>query len=172
MTSIISFYEGGTDIQGRSLDDMLAFTDGQFEACHDFIQWMFPLHEKSLHSVNTPVLTPEDIAALRSSKIATANMKKAFRRFRDFLGVDGDEKKYSRWCYAGNHNLLRITRVIRSLRLFGLDNEAANFHASVKEAARRFTLAPTAVEFWDKAMYDNVEQTMTDKFLKMKAIRI
>lgn len=48
---IVDFYLGGQDSKGRTLDDILAFSDQQFEAGHDFIQWIFPLHEKSLHSI-------------------------------------------------------------------------------------------------------------------------
>jgi hypothetical protein len=170
MTNIIAFYTGGADNKGRTLDDMIALNDPKMEAGHDFIQWMFPLHEKSLHSVNTPVLTQEDIDALKASPVAKANMLRAFARFKDFLGVDGDERKFTRWARTGDHNLLRITRVIRSLRLFGFDKEAKDFHSKVTAAAKRFMVTPVTVEFWNKALNDDLGKSMTKKFLQSKRI--
>jgi hypothetical protein len=169
-TPIITFYLGGKDTKGRSLNDMLAQTDPKFEASHDFIQWIFPLHEKSLHSVGTPVLTPEDIETLKTSKVAVANMKRAYARFKNFLGID-IEKPY-RWARTGDHNLLRITRAIRSLRLFGLNKEAKELHGKAIEIAKRFMVSPTTFEFWNKALNDDLGKSMTKRFLMEKKIEL
>jgi hypothetical protein len=171
MTSITSFYTGGQDNKGRTLDSVLAFSDNQFEGVHDFIQWIFPLHEKSLHSVGTPVLTPEDIQFLSSDPTAIANAKRSIARFQEFLGVT-DPRKYRRWAHNGDHNLLRITRAIRSLRLFGLETEAKNFYEQVKEIGKQQMLSPTTLQFWDKAANDDLGESMTANFLKMKQIKV
>ena len=176
MSQIVDFYEGlGTDKKGRTLADMQKYTDHQMEAGHDFIQWMFPLHEKSYHAVDSPVLTNEDIAELQKSDIARKNMLISLNRFLDFLGITQprDEKKLAWWCRDGNHNLLRITRVIRSLRLFRLDDYAKAFYATVVEIGKGSRgLGNTSFHFWRKAAEDNVTDSLTDDFLKMKRIKL
>ena len=171
-TQIVDFYLGGKDSKNRSIQEIISWSDSQIEAVHDFIQWIFPLHERSLHSVGTPFLTAEDIEFLSNSQEAKDNMLLCLERFKDFLGVDGDEKKHKRWARTGDHNLLRITRVIRSLRLFGLEDEAKDFHTKVSKIAKSFDVTKVTMQFWDKALKDTLSDSMTAKFLKMKEIRL
>ncbi|MGI9569983.1 MAG: opioid growth factor receptor-related protein, partial [Desulfobulbia bacterium] len=49
----------GTDHRGRRYVDYIAFSDKELEINHDYIQWMFPLHEGSKFNPDCPVLTPE-----------------------------------------------------------------------------------------------------------------
>ena len=123
MSKLVDFFvSGGTDHEGRTLDNILVASDGALEASHDYIQWMFPLHEKSFHSTHAEVLNGDDINVLTTSDVARDNMLKSYNRICKFFGVCDyyDTRKHAQWCYRGNHNLLRATRIIRSLRLFGL----------------------------------------------------
>ena len=67
----------GHDHRGRSFADMLAFDDSALEPHHDYIQWLFPLPEASRFNMEEPVLSWEDIAAIKSDKEARANLMRA-----------------------------------------------------------------------------------------------
>jgi hypothetical protein len=175
MSQIVDFFEDKCiDIEGRSLLDMQRYDNHEMEAGHSFIQWFFPLHEKSYHAKYSPVLTIEDIEKLQKSETARENMKTNLVRFRDFLGL-GEVRKPKRikfWAHLGNHNLLRITRVIRSLRLFGLDYEAGLFVNDVWDVSEEYSLENTTLRFWEKAYNDDIMASLTDDFLKLKQINI
>jgi hypothetical protein len=176
MSAITDFFtKDGTDHKCRTLLDMIDMTDGQIEASHDLIQWMFPLHEKSYHSLTAPVMTAEDVEALSHSTAARSHLLDAFFRFEDFLGVDSlsgefDPKKTAWWCHQGNHNLLRITRVIRCLRLFGLDTSAQFFYETVVKVANNYANMEKTLGYWKRAMEDPVFDSMTQNFLQDRRI--
>jgi len=67
------------------------------------------------------VLTALDIDEIRQSSLAQANLAKSARWFRGFL------KRNDHWITKYNHNHLRITRVIKSLRLLASDEAADEF---------------------------------------------
>lgn len=171
MSKIVDFYLDGTDDKGRSIADILNWSDSKIEAVHDFIQWVFPLHEKSLHSINTPVLSKEDIDILSNSDIARANMSACLDRFSDFLGLNNnDQKKINFWANEGNHNLLRITRIIRSLRLFGLEFEAVDFYNKVISIGKDNSLPMVTMQFWSNALVGEINGSLTEKFLELKRL--
>jgi hypothetical protein len=155
MSQITDFFiSNGLDNRGRSLKQMQAYSFGEMEAVHDFIQWAYPLHEKSLHSIDAPVLTKSDIETLRSSEVAKEGILKNVKAFKEFLGLGEkrDEMRIAFWCRKGNHNLLRITRIIKSLRLFGLESEANKFYHEVLAESKRMCLSVTTIEYWNKAI--------------------
>ncbi len=121
---LISFLRGtGSDGQGRLHADILKFSDEELEEVHDYIQWLFPLREKSMAVPDSPVLEREEIVGqLRSDTEVRANMLRALERMKRFYG-DSDH-----WLEQGDHNHLRITRILKSLCLLGLRQEAINFH--------------------------------------------
>src|SRR4051812_47335845 len=82
---VLEFMEGtGIDGSGRSIDDVLAFDDAALEGNHDFIHWLFPLPETSRAQRHSPILTTEQITAIRSSSAAQANLDRATRKMTDF----------------------------------------------------------------------------------------
>ncbi|MGK7944758.1 MAG: opioid growth factor receptor-related protein, partial [Microcystaceae cyanobacterium] len=47
-SNLINFYLGNTvDHRGRKIEDIWQWNDHQLESVHDYIQWLFPLKEKS-----------------------------------------------------------------------------------------------------------------------------
>lgn len=119
---VVAFLEGeGTDAAGRSLFDVLAMNDGALERTHDFIQWLFPLPEPSGAVPDAPVLTAEDIRAVRESELAPIALAAATDRMAAFYRSTHD------WLMPNDHNHLRITRIIRSLRLLAGDAAADAF---------------------------------------------
>ena len=123
---IVMFLEGeGTDARGRSVFDILAMNDVALERTHDFIQWLFPLPEPSSAVPDSPVLSPDDIQAIRISELAPMAMGAATDRMAAFYQSTHD------WLMPNDHNHRRITRIIRSLRLLVGDDEADAFHAFI-----------------------------------------
>ena len=131
---IVAFLEGeGTDTRGRTLFDVLGFDDAALERNHDFIQWLFPLPEPSGAVPDAPVLTGEDMQAIHDSVMAQCAMAAATDRMDRFY------RRTDHWLRPHDHNHLRITRIIRSLRLLRGDDEAEAFRAvilSMVEATR------------------------------------
>lgn len=130
MSKLTDFYSGnGTDSEGRMLEEILQWGDDRLEFAHDYIQWLFPLREPSNFNPDAPILTDEDIALWQANPVLSENMLRAFRVYLHFLGLEYDElftvkpaewfaDRRVIWRYP-NHNWLRITRVISSLKAIG-----------------------------------------------------
>ena len=123
---ILAFLEGeGTDARGRTLFDVLGFDDAALELNHDFIQWLFPLPEPSGAVPDAPVLTGADRQAIHDSTLAQCAMAAATDRMEAFYRATHG------WLQPHDHNHLRITRIIRSLRLLRGEEEADAFRAAI-----------------------------------------
>ncbi len=154
---IIAFYSGeAPDDRGRFLGEIQAWPDERLESVHDFIQWMFPLNEPSAVNPRAPVLERETIDEFRSRPELQGNVRASFQRMLRFYGLDkqpGSDTKFQNWLSPGNHNHLRITRIIKCLRLLGLEAEAQTFYkclAGIYEREPRKITAET-FRFWSEA---------------------
>lgn len=165
MSLLLDFYRGNAaDAEGRRLDDILARDDEFFEAAHDFIQWLFPLPEPSRFNRDAPLLTPDDIAAFRAEPELRARLLASFARTLRFLGLvtaaDGSvvegpnfpDREPEVWANP-NHNWLRVTRILRSLRLLGLEDRAAAFHDRLREFYKsgRHSIPDDTFRYWTEA---------------------
>lgn len=132
--AIVAFLEGeGPDAAGRTLFDVLAMDNAALEQTHDFIQWLFPLREPSRAAPDAPVLSDAEVEAIRDSSMAQIALVAATDRMEAFYRMTHD------WLMPNDHNHLRITRIIRSLRLLVGDDQADAFKAvilSMVEATR------------------------------------
>jgi hypothetical protein len=161
--TINDFLEGKTkDYRGRTFQDMLDLTDIEIERCHDQIQWMFPLHEKSKRAHTYPIVTKSLVEKMNPTIITNLMLAKV--RMEKFYGLGEyeDEQKQSRWCKDRDHNLLRITRIIRCLRLFGMEDEATDFYDKVSKVADRRGISPITLFYWEKAYTDRVWNSLQD----------
>lgn len=55
------------------------------------------------------------------------------------------------WVTRFNHNHLRITRIIRSLRVLGLEEEAIAFFSALKNVQASSNISSKSLIFWTKA---------------------
>lgn len=145
---VFAFLTGtGTDGAGREVFDVIAFDDPAIEQVHDFIQWLFPLRERSGANPGAPVLTQEDVEGIRASFSAQAALAAATDRLAIFYYRNGH------WLTASDHNHLRITRIIKSLRLLRGDALADAFRdlilARVAEAGD--PVGKPTLGFWARA---------------------
>ena len=165
--TITDFLTGrGSDYKGRTFSEMLEWTDDMLEKCHDQIQWFFPLHEESRHAYTYPVITKEFIDGISSEDMLLIqdNLKAAKQRMDKFLGFEPyfDIDKQRKWCKDRNHNLLRITRIIRCLRIFGLEEESEDFYISSRKAELHFGSSQRACAYWWRARFEDVWGSLQD----------
>lgn len=161
--SIISFLQGDSeDYRGRTFASMLEWSDEQLEYCHDQVQWMFPLHEESKHAATYPIVDRDVIEKIRAKGLIAhaiaINLIKAKDRFEKFYGIGTyeDLDKQKKWCQNYNHNLLRVTRIIRSLRLFGLPDESKDFYTKVYAVGLKLNVSKITLNYWDKAQNEDI----------------
>ena len=148
MIEIVGFLEGKTpDHRGRILAMLLQQPDHRAEATHDYIQWLFPLDEPSRSVNGAPVLTELDIDEIKESILAQGNLAKSASWFLGFL------ERNNHWITKYNHNHLRITRVIKSLRLLASDKAADEFKDKVFVylGDDLNLIDPKARSFWNSA---------------------
>jgi hypothetical protein len=165
---IIGFFSGERpDSEGRYLRDIQKWPDGPLESIHDFIQWMFPLAEPSPVNPDAPVLDADTISAIRTNSVLQRALRASWLRMLDFYGLEVRDQgvecahsfaiKSQNWLRPGNHNHLRITRILKCLRLLGLEQEALAFFAclrSIYELERAQTrpgITERTFRFWEEA---------------------
>ncbi len=165
MSQLVEFYRGtATDSEGRSLRDFWAFSDGQMESRHDFIQWMFPLEAPSRFNPDAPILTRADREAFEDDPALRDNLLKSFDRFLGFLGMTREEDRVvpasdfesKRWrLNEPNHNWLRITRVLASLRLLGLADQSKQFHQGLEGLITdgKARISADTLAYWKNATF-------------------
>ncbi len=138
----------GPDGRGRTIEDVLALPDEALERIHDYIQWLFPLPTRSMAQPGAPVLTSDEIAAIREDERAVANLRRAAERIRLFYDRTDD------WLSPHDHNHLRISRILQSLRLLAGDNDARDFHQAVmtRHEAAGSPINRQSLGYWERAL--------------------
>jgi hypothetical protein len=140
----------GADGRGRRIEDVLGFSDEALERIHDYVQWLFPLPTRSMAQPGAPVLTSADIAAIRADERALANLRRAAARMLRFYEATDD------WLTWSDHNHLRISRILQSLRLLAGEVDARAFRCAIldRHAAAGSPIDPRNLAYWDRAMAD------------------
>jgi hypothetical protein len=138
---VVEFYTGAaTDYRGRSLREIQLWPDDRLEAVHDYIQWLFPLPEPSPVNPLAPLLRKRTVEAFEARAELRENLRASLERMLRFYGLElrdgppldvircGDfAVRAKNWLWAGNHNHLRITRILKCCGLLGLGAEARAF---------------------------------------------
>ena len=141
----LSGYEKNTS--GWLLSDIWKFNDTQIENTHTFIQWVFPTDEPSRATPGSPVLSEQQILKIQNSEQAKQNLSKSADWFFNFL------RRNNYWRKAHDHNHLRITRVIKSLRLLCGDDEADYYKEQFWQllGADISQIPSKTIEYWEDA---------------------
>jgi hypothetical protein len=171
-TMLIRFYDPeikAKDDKGRTLDDILSWNDATLEHSHDYIQTLFPLPEPSGARDNAPLITPEVQQAFLTRPELRKNLIDAFKRMLSFYGLEygkiqDTDVEYavkqgpnwssalSNWVVRRDHNHLRITRTIRSLRVLGCNKEAYAFHSFLEQDKTVLgSVSQQSRDFWARA---------------------
>lgn len=132
---LLEFYsERGSDDRGRRIEDIWAFSNDELESVHDYIQWLFPLADRSTFNPRAPLLDEETMDRFREDPVLRKNVERSLRVMLDFYGlaIAGTEilrvptfgERSKSWLRPQNHNFLRLTRVLKSLTLLGHGDRA------------------------------------------------
>jgi hypothetical protein len=172
VSKILDFYRQETpDTEGRMISDIWQWDHGQLESSHDYIQWLFPLDVESDFNPDAPLLTKEDREAIERNDLLQNNVRRSLELLLNFLGLAFDrsdgggpadrivngshfETRKRLWMHP-NHNWLRITRILKSLRLLGLENEARMLFDCLRDIHREGLVSENSFEFWKRAMEIN-----------------
>jgi hypothetical protein len=163
--SIVEFYSGESpDSEGRYLREIQQWPDARLESVHDFIQWLFPLYERSAVNADAPVLDRATVEQFHVRENLRLNLRASFERMLRFYGLELREGTVGRgqafeeaarnWLRPGNHNHLRITRILKSLVALGLEREAKALFECLKVIyeERSGRVSPVTFRFWTDAV--------------------
>jgi len=162
---LLRFYRGdGTDNEGRRIADVWRYSLDDLEAVHDYIQWLFPLDERSAFNPHAPLLDAETMAAFRRDETLRAKVERSLEMMLDFYGFTraGDRitrgpafaERSQQWLRPGNHNFLRLTRILKSLTLLGHEVHAEQLLTCLEEVYRERPgeIGNNTVGYWRRAV--------------------
>ena len=167
---VVAFYSGGPDDRGRTLAAILAWTDAALEDVHDYIQWMFPTVAPSGVNPSAPLVTAETIAEFAARPELRGTLRRSLARMLSFYGLRASDgaaarieidpprfaERSAEWLTAGNHNHLRLTRIMQSLASLGLVAEARALQrcllSDVCEGAGRGRVSDATRRYWMNAV--------------------
>lgn len=168
---LIDFYlgQGVAGTAGYTLEEIQnRWTDKELEYIHDYIQWLFPLVEKSAFNAEAPILDERQIEAFKTHEELRQNLIHSFKRMLLFYGFQCDvseakiqiyrspqyAEKSKNWLHSYNHNYLRITRILKSLRLLGLEEYALAFFEALKAlyAEEKQKIGERTYHYWSSAV--------------------
>lgn len=123
----IDFYLGNRPNEnGMTFEEILSFSEKEREIHHNFIQWLFPLEVPSPVCPHAPLVTSEMAQAFKTEYALKENLLRATKMMLSHYGLklsidqilpdeDFEKKKKN----ISGHNLLRVTRILKSLVLLG-----------------------------------------------------
>ena len=166
MSPLLAFHRGsGSDHRGRRLDEILGRDDDWLEHTHDYIQWVFPLHEASGVNPFAPVIDDALVAAFESDETLRARLRASLDRMLSFYGLERRDgrigkgpnwlRRKGNWFTQSTHNDLRITRILKCLCALGLRDEAGQLLACLlvlRASEPDCGLADTAFRYWQDAV--------------------
>ena len=126
----------------------LVLDDMSLERVHDYIQWLFPLMEPSRAVPGSPVLSAAERDLIRGDESLQQALLRAAARMQRFYD------KNDHWLRAYDHNHLRITRILRALRMLVGVEAAEGFLAAVmaRHLGAGHPVNPQSVAFWQEAL--------------------
>ena len=165
----VEFFRGTIGNQnGDKWAGILKWSNGALEMGHDEIQWVFPSNEVSMMNVHAPVMTKEESEIFQNDEDLKTKTKETFIRYLDFLELnlvqDDDlvliESKVTlpRWMRRFNHNMLRVTRIMKSLRLTGHTKYANALYVcliviAAKPENKDFAISQNTWNYWHDAIF-------------------
>ena len=171
---IVAFYSGESpDSEGRMLEQIWSWDYQKLEAVHDFIQWLFPLTQPSGVNADAPLVNDSVIEAFVGNDSLRTRLNKSLETMLRFYGLecnqhspgsieifesDEYETRKRNWISPGNHNYLRLTRILISLKLLGMEKHArALFERLDRIYARESkSIGSRTYGYWESAINKSV----------------
>ncbi|KAI4129983.1 MAG: hypothetical protein LQ347_003553 [Umbilicaria vellea] len=171
---LVQFYSpsvNGPDRRGRTLTDILSWPYERLERVHDYIQTLFPTPDPSAHNAAAPLVDRATFQAFHQRSDLRDRLRESFVCMLRFYGLELQVKQIlvskrfivvpgtnfleraPLWVVQTNHNHQRITRIIRSLRILGLEDEAAAFYFRLERIfrANRDMIGRPSLVYWARA---------------------
>lgn len=175
---LAQFYDptlNAPDEEGRTLSSILTWPDSKLEKCHDYIQQIFPLPEQSPNNPSAPLISYEIFSTFRQRADLRDQLRRSFVRILSFYGLEqrisatdsgrtedvvleivkapNFDEASRRWVIQFDHNHLRITRIIRCLRVLGLEQEAEAFFITLANVNQSCVgkISKSSLIFWARA---------------------
>jgi hypothetical protein len=167
---LVPFYLGEKpDSKGRMIQEIWAWDVEELECAHDYIQWLFPLSEKSAFNQDAPVVDEQVIAAFQRDSCLRQNLRQSFMVMLQFYGLQLDENETGQvfvncaenypnrkceWVCPFDHNYLRITRILKCLMIFGLNDEAQAFYQCLRKIYQEDSdrIGGETFQYWTNAV--------------------
>lgn len=178
---LVAFYTTNDIVAqaGYSWNHVIKLSDDDLESCHDFIQWLFPTTTPSKFNRAAPIVSQKVAQELVLKPVFNLRYALAIDKMLSFWGFsydvaatsDGKAEmkatlfspqpgRYTR----GDHNFLRFTRFIESVRLFGHQNLALSFFQALydysKTSEGKKVITKENIHFWALAALLNPEDRM------------
>ena len=160
MTILLSFLRGeGPDAHGRMFTDILDMNDTVLETDHHYIQWLFPLKTMSENVWDSPMITDREIASALSDETIQMNMRRALRRMTDFYTAN------DHWLREEDHNHLRISRILTSVRSLLGEDAARSFYNMLMDRITepQAHVSEYNLRYWKEAMDEGVDENAQPK---------
>lgn len=167
---LIAFYLGEfPDIEGRMIETIWSWDYRRLEYTHNYIQWLFPVKERSHFNPRAPILDDETIELFKSHPQLKAHLLQSVKVLLKFYGLQCSREEASEveitksseyferkqnWLNQDNHNYLRITRILTSLNLLGLGNYAQAFFKCLDQIYQeeKHQIGRETYEYWKYAV--------------------
>lgn len=167
---ILAFYRGQSpDSKGRMIEEIWSWDYQRLEYTHDYIQWIFPLKEPSQFNWRAPVLDDNVVQAFRTNEQLRMRLLHSFKVMLRFYGLQCNEisgraiditqsdeypERKLNWIEPKNHNYLRITRILTSLRILGLENYALAFFNCLNQICQEEgeTIGSVTYSYWERTV--------------------
>lgn len=167
-SALVAFHAGrGSDFAGRHIDDVWRMSHDELEYVHDYIQWLFPLRQRSSVQPHVPVVDDAVVEAFRVPELQQRFLESA-RLMASFYGLeiverdgrfevrrapDFDERRRV-WLTRGNHNFLRLTRIMKSLTLLGRPALARAWLEALESIYEEYgsSIGPDTLRYWRAAV--------------------
>lgn len=146
---IVPFYLGEKpDLEGRTIQQIWTWDFEELECTHDYIQWLFPISEKSHFNSYAPIVDEQVIEEFREDSLLQQNLLRSFSMILNFYGLKADKDKQGKiivekspeypirkqeWVQLFDHNYLRITRILKCLIIFDFKEEAQAFYECLSQ---------------------------------------
>jgi hypothetical protein len=166
---IVRFYSlEGVDAEGRTLEQIWGWDHRRLEGVHDYIQWLFPLRERSRFNPAAPVLTDRTIDTFSRDDVLKDRLKRSLALMLEFYGLALVEQpgappgivragafaaRSGNWLRMENHNHLRLTRILTSTRILGLPAYSEALFQCLDSIYRGHpeAISPATHQFWKRA---------------------
>lgn len=176
---LVRFYDSNIqakDTRGRTLTQILSWKDDELEYHHDYIQLLFPLPEGSPFNLSAPIIDRATFNMFHARNDLQSQLRLSLTCMLHFYGFSFSrnqdhnagsdpslrsnqvvrsprfDRASRNWVKKFNHNHLRITRILRSLRVLGLEEEAKGFFEALQGVFEEGTISDKSMMFWTRAI--------------------